>query len=281
MSAGRLRLSRITLFAVLWVMVLVTVAPFLYMLLGSFKQNFELLTLDPTLWPRAGLDFAKYADLVATWPILRNLLNSVIVSVAVTVCVTVFSTLTGYALAKYRFPGRTVLMVIVIATLMVPFETRLVPTYVMFRSWGLLNTYPGLIIPSMISAFGVFMIRQFAIESVPDELIESARLDGASEFRILRSIAAPLLTPALVSLALLTFIGAWNDFLWPVIAVTDTQMMTVSVALQTLADQSSAGVDLGRVLAASVLSVIPVLVIFFIFNRKITEAVLQGSGRES
>jgi ABC-type glycerol-3-phosphate transport system permease component len=281
MSAGRLRLSRITLFAVLWVMVLVTVAPFLYMLLGSFKQNFELLTLDPTLWPRAGLDFAKYADLVATWPILRNLLNSVIVSVAVTVCVTVFSTLTGYALAKYRFPGRTVLMVIVIATLMVPFETRLVPTYVMFRSWGLLNTYPGLIIPSMISAFGVFMIRQFAIESVPDELIESARLDGASEFRILRSIAAPLLTPALVSLALLTFIGAWNDFLWPVIAVTDTQMMTISVALQTLADQSSAGVDLGRVLAASVLSVIPVLVIFFIFNRKITEAVLQGSGRES
>lgn len=276
----RLTPAKVLLLASLWLVVLVSVAPFVYMILGSFKENYELLTNSPELLPRDGFGLRKYADLIESWPILRNMLNSLVVSLATTVSVTFFSLLVGYSLAKFDFPGKGIVMVIIIATLMVPFEVRLVPQYVLFRDLGLLNSYVGLVLPSAISAFGIFLVRQFAQESIPDELIEAARLEGTSEFRILRSIVAPVMSPALISLALLTFITSWNDFLWPLIAVTDSDLFTVSIALKSLADPTTQ-VDYGRVLAAAVISVIPVLVVFGLFNRKITEAVIAGSGRES
>lgn len=280
MKALFARPGNVVLFVVLWLMVFLSLAPFVFMVLGSFKTNHELISLTPSLLPQNGFNLDKYAALFAYWPFLRNLFNSVVVSSIVTLSVTVTSLLVGYSLAKFEFPGRGILTVIIIATLMVPFETRLVPTYVLFRSLGLINTYAGLVIPGMVTAFGIFMVRQFALDSVPDELLEAARLDGASEFRILRSIVAPILAPALVSLALLTFINSWNDFLWPLVAVVNSDMFTVSVALRSLADPSNI-TDYGMVLAAAVISVIPVLAVFALFSRQITTAVMQGSGRES
>ena len=280
MKALTIRPGNVILFALLWFMVFLSISPFIFMVLGSFKENHQIITLTPTLFPPNGFRLDKYYELFDYWPFLRNLMNSLIVSSLVTLFVTSTSLLVGYSLAKFAFPGRMLLTVIVISTLMVPFETRIVPTYVLFRNLGLLNSYAGLIIPTMVQAFGIFMIRQFALDSVPDELLEAARLDGASEFRILVSIVAPILTPALISLALLTFINSWNDFLWPLVAVVNSDMFTVSVALRSLADPSNI-TDYGMVLAAAVISVIPVLVVFTIFSEKITTAVLQGSGRES
>jgi ABC-type glycerol-3-phosphate transport system permease component len=275
-----MRPGNAVLFVLLWIMVFLSVAPFVFMVLGSFKSNHELFTLTPSFFPQNGFNFDKYVALFEYWPFLRNLVNSLIVSSIVTVSVTVTSLFVGYSLAKFSFPGRAILTLVIISTLMVPFETRLVPTYVLFRNLGLINTYAGLVIPGLVTAFGIFMIRQFAIDSVPDELLEAARLDGASEFQILHTIVAPVLAPALVSLALLTFINSWNDFLWPLVAVANSDMFTVSVALRSLADPSNIA-DYGMVLAAAVVSVIPVLTVFAIFNKQITTAVIQGAGRES
>ncbi len=284
----RAALAKITLprarylpyYAVLWILILVSTLPFLFMVLGSFKDNFEILSLNPSLLPKQGFSLRKYFALFDSWPLLRNIGNSLIVSTVTTLTVMATSLLVGYSLAKFRFPGRKLLFVAVVATMMVPFETRLVPLYVLVRNLGLVNTYAGLVLPWIVSAFGIFLIHQFAIDSIPDELIEAARLDGASEFKILVHVIAPVMVPALFSLGLLTFINSWNDFLWPLISVSSANMFTVSVALRSLADPTMI-VDYGMVLAGATLSIIPIVVLFIAFSKQMISAVMAGGSKET
>ncbi|MDO3676828.1 carbohydrate ABC transporter permease [Paenibacillus ehimensis] len=271
--------SKIPMYIFVWLMVLMTAYPFFYMVLGSFKENFEILSLNFSILPRNGFHFSKYTMLFENWPFIRNMANSIVVSVGITVSAAFFCLLSGYTFAKYKFPGKNVLFIIMLSTMMIPFETRLIPSYLLIRSLGWLNSYAGLIVPLMIPAFGIFLIRQYAVTSVPDDLMEAARIEGATETQIFVKIGFPILMPAVVSLVVLTFMNSWNDFLWPLIVVTKKELFTVSVALRAIADPTSV-VDLGMVFAAATISVLPILLLYAFMNKKMVEAMLEGTGKE-
>ncbi len=266
-------------YTVLWILVAVTVVPFLFMILGGFKENYEILTIRPRLLPREGFDFRKYAALLDYWPFIRNLYNSVVVATLQTVAAGFFCGLAGYTFAKYAFPGGNVLFIILLSSMMVPIASRLVPSYLLIRVLGGVNTYWALIVPNMIPAFGVFMVRQYAYSGVPDEMLESARIEGAGEWQIVTNLAFPMLSPILISLAILTFMASWNEFLWPLVVTTRREMATVTVALRSLSD-ASLQADYGIILAAATLSALPILVVYGFGHRRMIQGILEGSGKE-
>jgi multiple sugar transport system permease protein len=177
----------------------------------------------------------------------------------------------GYALAKLRFRGKRVLLLLVLATMMLPAAATLIPLFVLMSQLDLVNTYPGLILPAIAGPFGVFLTRQF-FTGLPDELIEAARIDGAGEFRIFWRIAMPLAAPVLATLGILTFLGAWNAFIYPLVMAQEPEMYTLPVALATFATGQFQA-DHGMLMAGSVLLVVPVLAIFILMQRWITEGI--------
>jgi multiple sugar transport system permease protein len=177
----------------------------------------------------------------------------------------------GYALAKLRWRGKRIVLAVVLATLMVPAAVTLVPNFVLMSSLGFVNTYPGLILPFLAGPFGVFLMRQF-MQSVPDELLEAARIDGANEWRTFWSVVMPLATPVLATLGILTFLGSWNGFIYPLIMATEPEMYTLPVALATFATGQHQA-DHGMLMAGSVILVVPVLIVFILFQRWITEGI--------
>ncbi len=275
----RAAVVRILFYLVLWSLVAVTVIPFLFMILGGFKENYEVLTIRPRLLPQEGFDFRKYEALLDYWPFVRNLFNSVVVSVLRTIAAIFFCGLAGFTFAKYRFPGRGFLFIVLLSSMMVPIASRLVPSYLLIRSLGGINSYWALIVPEMVPAFGVFMVRQYAYSGVPDEMMEAARIEGAREWQIVTRVAFPMLSPILISLAILTFMAAWNEFLWPLVVVTRRQMFTVTVALRSLSDVSLQA-DYGIILAAATLSALPILVMYGFTHRQMIRGILEGSGKE-
>jgi multiple sugar transport system permease protein len=272
-AAGRRRAdnrAQALLYVILAIGLVLMVAPFLWMLLGSFKARAEFLQSVPT-WLPANPTFDNYDRLVARLDFPRFFLNSIVIAVAVTVGNLIFSPMLGYALAKLRFAGRRVLLLLVLATLMLPASATLIPLFVLMSSLGLVNTYPGLILPFLAGAFGVFLTRQF-FQGLPDELLEAARIDGASEFRIFWTIAMPLATPVLATLGILTFLGSWNGFIYPLVMAQEPDMYTLPVALATFATGQFQA-DHGMLMAGSVILVIPVLLIFVVVQRWVTEGI--------
>src|SRR6188474_2123585 len=264
------RRAQIALYAVLIVGLVLMVAPFAWMLLGSFKPRGEFLQSVPSWLPKAPtLD--NYNRLVDRLDFPRFFLNSIVVAVSVSVGNLIFSPMLGYALAKLRFTGRRVLLLLVLSTLMLPAGATLIPVFVLMSSLGLVNTYPGLILPFLAGAFGVFLTRQF-FQGLPDELLEAARIDGAGEFRIFWTIAMPLATPVLATLGILTFLGSWNAFIYPLVMAQEPEMYTLPVALATFATGQFQA-DHGMLMAGSVILVVPVLVIFIIVQRWVTEGI--------
>lgn len=264
------RRAQIALYAILAIGLVVMIAPFVWMLLGSFKPRAEFLQSVPSWLPNnATLD--NYDRLVARLDFPRFFFNSIVVAVAVTVGNLIFSPMLGYALAKLRFSGRRVLLLLVLSTLMLPASATLIPLFVLMSSLGLVNTYPGLVLPFLAGAFGVFLTRQF-FQGLPDELLEAARIDGASEFRIFWTIAMPLATPVLATLGILTFLGSWNGFIYPLVMAQEPEMYTLPVALATFATGQFQA-DHGMLMAGSVILVIPVLLIFIVVQRWVTEGI--------
>ena len=273
-TAGRRRGGDIRAQALLYVILAIglvlMVAPFLWMLLGSFKPRAEFLQSVPT-WLPTNPTGDNYDRLVARLDFPRFFLNSIVIAVAVTVGNLIFSPMLGYALAKLRFAGRRVPLLLVLSTLMLPASATLIPLFVLMSSLGLVNTYPGLILPFLAGAFGVFLTRQF-FQGLPDELLEAARIDGAGEFRIFWTIAMPLATPVLATLGILTFLGSWNGFVYPLVMATSPEMYTLPVALATFAiGQFQA--EHGMLMAGSVILVVPVLIVFVLLQRWITEGI--------
>ncbi|MBB6035080.1 carbohydrate ABC transporter permease [Phytomonospora endophytica] len=258
------RVAKLVLHAVLAVGLLVMVGPFLWMLLSSFKSEGEIREVPPTWWPRR-LTIGNYADLFDRLDFPAYFTNSVVVATAVTAGNLVLCSAAGYALAKMRFPGRGTLLGLVLGTVMVPGMVTFVPLFVLVSKMGLTNTFAGLILPFLVGAFGVFFMRQF-IQSIPDELIESARIDGAGEVRIFWRIILPLCRPALATLGILTFLGSWNNFLWPLVIATTEDKYTLPVAL-ALYSVGQNETDYGLLLAGSVVVVVPVLVVFILLQR--------------
>ena len=251
-------------YAVLTGGLVLLVGPFLWMLLGSFRPDHELKRVPPAWLPEEPtLD--NYRTLFTQLDFPTYFFNSAVVAVAITLGNLVFCSMLGYALAKLEFPGKRLIFVLVLGTLMVPGVVTFVPLFVLVSNLGMVNSFPGLIFPFLAGPFGVFLMRQF-IQSLPDELIHAARVDGAGEWRIFRSIIVPLCRPALATLGILTFLTSWNNFLWPLVVAQSEDKYTLPVALAIFAIGEHKS-DHGLLMAGSVVIIIPVLAVFVMLQR--------------
>ncbi len=257
-------------YLILGVGLIVVMSPFLWMALSSVKSEGEIRRVPPTWWPEAPtLD--NFRDLFARLDFPQFFSNSTLVAVVVTLGNLVFCSMLGYVLAKSDFAGKKLLFRVVLGTLMIPGMVTLVPLFVLVANMGLVNTYGGLILPFLAAPFGVFLMRQF-FQSIPDELIDAARVDGASEARIFAQIVMPLAKPALATLAILTFLGSWNNFLWPLVVATTEDKYTLPVAL-ALYSTGQNQTDYGLLLAGAVVVVVPVLIVFLLLQRYFVQGV--------
>ena len=258
------------IYLLLIVGVLLMVGPFLWMLLGSLKPQAEFLVTTPTFLPKAATT-DNYQRLFSQLDFPRFFFNSSVVALVVTAGNLLFFPMLGYALAKLEWRGKRLIMGLVLASLMVPAGITLIPNFVLMRNLGLVNTYPGLILPFLVGPFGVFLTRQF-MYGIPNELLEAARIDGANEWRTYWTVVLPIAAPVLATLGILTFLGSWNSFLYPLVMAQEPNMYTLPVALATFATGQYQA-DHGMLMAGSVVLVVPVLLIFILFQRWITEGI--------
>jgi multiple sugar transport system permease protein len=258
-------LSRAALYTLLSTFGVIAAVPFVWMILASFKSGAELRQVPPTFLPQeASLD--NYQTILddPELPLALFYRNSAFIAVTTVIATLFTSSLLGYIFAKFRFRGRQPLFWFVLATMMIPAQVTMIPGYLILVQLGLLNNLWGLVLPAFVDAFGIFLMRQFML-SVPDDEIWSARVDGASEWRIFRSIVLPQLKPALATLGMLTFMFHWNAYLWPLIVLTEQSKRTLPIILTWYSTQHTAQQNL--VMAASVLMVIPVLIVFALSQR--------------
>ena len=251
-------------YTVLTVGLVLWLIPFVWMLLGSLKTQGEILQRPPTWLPQNPTleNFAAWFGPLDFWQFFAN---SAIVAVFTVLGNLVFCSMVGYALAKMEFPGKRLLFLLVMVTLMVPGVVTFVPLFVMVSSLGLVNTYPALILPFVTAPVGVFLMRQFML-GIPEPLLEAARLDGAGEWRIFTRIVMPLCGPPLATLGILTFLSSWNNFLWPLVAAQTEEMYTLPVALSLYSTGQNA-TNYGLLLAGSVLVITPIILLFVFLQR--------------
>lgn len=262
-------------YAALWLMVVVALFPFYWMLVGSVSPLGDLFASPPAVVPRhPTLD--NYVELFARIPFARNLLNSLIISSLSSVLGLALATLAGFGFSKYRFPGRDVLFYLLIATLILPDEVLVIPLFIVMSQIGWVDTYQGAALPGVASAFGIFWMRQY-MASIPDELLDAARIDGASEPQIYWRIVLPVLGPALAALAIILFMRSWNSFLWPLVVLRSEAMYTVPLSLARLIGIFEQPWHL--VLAGSVLATAPLVVVFVLLQRHFIAGVMAGSLR--
>lgn len=273
---------RTVLYVALFGTALVMVAPFYWTVSTSFKPSGDVFA-SPPKWIPDPLILDNYRDVFTLLPFPRYFLNSVVVAGSVVLFNVIFGTAAAYAFAKLRFRGRNLIFGLLLLTLMVPFQVNLIPLYKIMvelhKAVPFLgaDTYFGLVAPSAISVFGIFLMRQF-LRSIPDELLESARVDGASEWRILRSIVFPLATPGMATLAIFSFVGAWNDFLWPLIVTSSDSMRTLPVGLALLARRNT--VNWGDTMAGTVLVALPLILVFLVLQRRFIEGLTAGAVKD-
>ncbi len=256
----------------------VTVVPFLFMASTSLTQSFTMMTYPPTLIPE-NPSLANYYEIIFTFQdgmFPRWFFNTLLTTVAITAGSLFLNTLSGYIFAKKEFFGKNFVFALLLATLMVPRAVTLIPSFLIVNRLGLFNTYWALILPELSTAFGIFMMRQF-ISSLPSELIEVAKIDGAGELRTFWSIIVPLSTPAMAALGIFTVINSWNAFLWPLIVLRANTMRTLVVGLATV--QSEFNIDYGLVMAGSVLTVLPMLILYILFQPYFVEGLRMGYGK--
>ena len=250
----------------------VSLFPLLWMLSVSLMHTGAASALPPPLLPDAPtLD--NYRELFARAGMLRYLANSLLLATAVTLLSLVLNTMAGYAFAKLAFAGRERIFKLLIGALVIPGQVAMMPLFLMLKEMGLVNSYGGIVVPAMAGIFGIYLVRQYA-RTIPDELIEAARVDGAGELRIFVTVVVPLLRPVLASLAVFTFLGCWNDFMWPLIVLTDEELQTLPVALASLSREHVQDNEL--MMAGSVVTVLPVLVLFLMLQRHYIQGLLLG-----
>ncbi len=255
---------------------IVSLVPFLYVISTSLKDTAALFSYPPE-WIPSEPTLDNFRSLLADYPYLRWTLNSLIVASAVTIIKVVIDSMAGYAFAKMTFPGKDVLFLIVLMTLMIPFAATLIPLFLIVRGLNLTNSYLGLILPALASPIGIFMMRQF-IESLPSDLENAARLDGCTEFQIFRRVILPLMKPGLVVLGVFTFMTQWTSYLWPLVINTREEMFTLTVGVQSL--RSLFTVDWGILSAGAVLSMLPLILVFLFLQRYFIAGSIAGALKE-
>lgn len=266
------RLSAILLNALAVVAALLTLFPLFWMVSVSLMQPGEAAAFPPPLWPE-NPTFDHYRLLFETHGVGRYLANSAILATLATFLALSFTVPAGYAFAKLRFRGRERVMQLLLAALVIPGQIGTLPLFLFLQRLGLVNTFAGALVPWLASIFGLYLVREYA-RSIPDEMLEAARIDGASEWQIFTRIVFPILQPILVTLALFVFLGSWNDFLWPLIILTDQENYTLPVGLAAMARQSVQDTEL--MMAGAVVTVIPPLVLFLALQRYYMRGLMAG-----
>jgi len=267
------------LYTVLIITSLVMLGPFYWSVATSFKPPGDIFA-SPPKWIPNPWTWQNYHDVFKLLPFPRYFFNSVVVTGSIVGLNIVFDTMAAYAFAKLKFPGRNFLFFFLLLTLMVPFQVNLIPLYRIMVGLHKLNphlgvnTYSGIILPGAIQVFGIFLMRQF-LQSIPDEVLESARVDGASEFMILRKIVLPLAAPGMATLAIFTFLGAWNDFLWPLIVINQDSLRTLPVGLALLQQKNT--INWGDIMAGTALAAGPMIVVFLMLQRRFIEGLTAGA----
>lgn len=267
------RTVRILLHLLLALGAVLALLPLVWMVSASLMPAGEASTYPPRLFPRQ-VTLEHYVALFTRLNLGRYLLNSTLVAGVVTGVSLLVNAMAGYAFAKLRFRGRDRIFRVLAAGLVVPVQVSMLPLFLLMKQLGLVNTYAGVIIPSLASIFGIFLIRQYAV-SIPDDLLDAARMDGASELRIFRSVVLPAIVPILATLAIWTFLGTWNDFMWPLIVLSDDAHYTLPVALANLAGEHVQDTEL--MMAGSVLTILPVMLVFLFLQRFYIQGIMVGS----
>lgn len=264
------KLGTAALYVLFAIVAIIFTLPFLLMLSSAFKTQAEIIQVPPSFLPKDP-SFASFRTVITEAPFFTWFRNSLLVSSTITVIVMFLCSLGGYIFAKFEFPGRDVIFVLLLATMMVPFPVLLIPSYLIVNKFHLINSLWALIVPSMVNAFGIFLMRQF-IAGIPNDLIEAARLDGAGEFTIFLRIILPMARPPLAALGIFTFLGAWNDYLWPLIVINDIDKSTLPLALAFFNSAHAQRYDL--IMAAASMAVIPIIIVFVIFQKQIVNALV-------
>lgn len=260
----------------LLVVAFLTLTPLLWMLSASFMVSGEATQWPPHFLPRQPT-LEQYGTLFERLRLGRALFNSVLLAASVTALSLVFNSMAGYAFAKLPFRGRDVLYRWLLAALLIPGQLGTLPLFLMLKQLGVINTYWGVILPGLTSVFGIFLVRQYLL-SIPDSILDAARVDGAGEARIYWSLVLPASRPILVTLAMFTFIGAWNDFLWPLVVLTSDDLYTLPVAVANLTGEHALDVEL--TMAGAVVTIAPIAVLFLALQRYYVAGILGGGVKE-
>jgi len=270
MTTGRSTQARkIVHAALLTVVCLLVLVPFVWMISSSLKQDNQVFTV-PTQWVPQEFVWSNYVDIWTRIPMLSYLRNSAFLAITITFLQVLTGSFAAYGFAKLRFPGRDWLFLAYLATIAVPWQAYMIPQYLIMEKLGLVNTHLSIILLQAFSAFGVFLMRQY-YQTIPDELIEAARIDGLNEYRIWARIMLPLSRPAIASLGLLTFVATWNDYMGPFIYLTSNELWTVQLGLRSFVGQFDAA--FAMIMAGSVISILPVLIVFLLGQRQFIQGI--------
>jgi multiple sugar transport system permease protein len=264
------------LHAILLIAAAVTLYPLVWMVLASLMPTGEAQSFPPRLWP-SHVTLDHYRTLFERLNVARYFANSLLIASSVTFCSVLINSMAGYAFAKLNFAGRDRLFQLLLAGLVIPAQVVMIPLFLLMKHLGLINTYWGVILPASASIFGIFLVRQYAM-ALPTALLDAARIDGAGEWRIYRSIVLPLLRPILVTLGVFTFMATWNDFMWPLVALIDGDLRTLPVALAILSGEHVQDTEL--MMAGSVVTLLPVLLLFVFVQRYYLTGIVAGSLKE-
>ena len=267
------RAQRTIAYGFLFFILISMATPFVWMISNTIKDQSEIFERRPTLIPDEP-HLRNYVSLFVDFDFHKHFLNSAFIAVVHTFSHLFLASLAGFAFAKYNFPLKNFLFLILLGSMMVPLYTIFIPLFVLVIRLGLVNSYAGVIIPGVAGAFGIFFMKQ-SMEAVPGELLDSARIDGASEFRIYWQIALPLVRPALAVLAVLAFMGSWNDFVWPLVVLRSRELQTLPVVMAGMV--SLYRMEYGVVMAASLLSTIPILLLFLVLQKQFLAGLTVGA----
>jgi multiple sugar transport system permease protein len=275
-------LSGLVLHVVLIALGLFSLTPFIWLICATFKTAGDFFTYTFLPWDAerglhwGDLTLDNYRQLFRREPFALWMINSIFLASAYTVSVVTLSSLAGFALAKYRFRGRKMLMVIMLATMLVPGQVLLLPNYEVMYTIGWLDTYAAILVPSAVSVFGMFLFRQ-AMLGVPDELLQAGRIDGCSEFRLWWEVALPIVRPMIGAFTLLSFMGSWNSFLWPQVILQEPSRYTLPIGLSNMIGVPEYQTHYGILMAGTLLSILPVAVLFFVLQRDFVSGLASGA----
>lgn len=250
--------------------------PVLWVLSSSLKTGSELFSWPPTIFPN-DITFENYITAFREANFGRYFINTVFVTVVATAITLIINTMSGYALAKFRFKGSTVILILFLSTLMIPLEALMIPMFAVLRALGLYNTIWGIIIPPAATPTGVFLIRQYIV-SLPDEMLEAAKIDGANEWQIFIKVIIPLAKPVIATLTIFSVMWRWQDYIWPLIAISDSRLYTLELAIANFVGEYS--VDWGPLLAMAVVTMIPMIIVFLFFQRFFVQGIMATGVKE-